>query len=70
MLQQYREKCEYLCKVIPEQFAKAHNLMLENESQLDDDDRAVSVNGGSVIFHQKTFAPSLFSVNLGIILIE
>ncbi|KAL3981612.1 Rab-GTPase-TBC domain family protein [Acanthocheilonema viteae] len=69
MLQQYREKCEHLCKITPEQFAIAHNLMLENDSQLDDDDDdndgAVSVNGRSVIFHQKTLSSSLFSVNLG-----
>ncbi|VDK88650.1 unnamed protein product [Litomosoides sigmodontis] len=44
MLQQYRERYEYLCKLTPEQFAKAHNLMFENEDD-DGDDRAVSVTG-------------------------
>uniref|UniRef100_A0A915PJB7 Rab-GAP TBC domain-containing protein n=1 Tax=Setaria digitata TaxID=48799 RepID=A0A915PJB7_9BILA len=64
ILQQYRDKCEHLCKITPEQFAITHNLMLENDSQFDDDG-AVSVNGKSVIFHQKTLGVSLFSVNLG-----
>ncbi|CAG9534135.1 unnamed protein product [Cercopithifilaria johnstoni] len=64
MLQQYRDKCEHLCKITPEQFAMAHNLLLENDSQFDDDG-TVLVSGRSVIFHQKTTCPSFFSVNLG-----
>ncbi|VIO86092.1 Uncharacterized protein BM_BM17900 [Brugia malayi] len=64
MLQQYRNKCEHLCKITPEQFAITHNLMLKNDSQFDDNG-TVSVNGRSVIFHQKTLSASLFSVNLG-----
>uniref|UniRef100_A0A1I8ERJ6 Rab-GAP TBC domain-containing protein n=1 Tax=Wuchereria bancrofti TaxID=6293 RepID=A0A1I8ERJ6_WUCBA len=64
MLQQYRNKCEHLCKITPEQFAMTHNLMLKNDSQFDDNG-TVSVNGRSVIFHQKTLSASLFSVNLG-----
>lgn len=47
----------------------AHNLMLENNSQVDDDG-AVSVSGRSVIFHQKKLSTSLFSVNLGMIIVE
>ncbi|EJW77274.1 hypothetical protein WUBG_11816, partial [Wuchereria bancrofti] len=61
---QYRNKCEHLCKITPEQFAMTHNLMLKNDSQFDDNG-TVSVNGRSVIFHQKTLSASLFSVNLG-----
>ncbi|MCP9266243.1 hypothetical protein DINM_021757 [Dirofilaria immitis] len=64
ILQQYRDKCEHLCKITPEQFAMTHNLMLDNDSQ-PDDDATVSVSGGSVIFHQKALSASLFSVNLG-----
>ncbi|VDN93050.1 unnamed protein product [Brugia pahangi] len=44
MLQQYRNKCEHLCKITPEQFAITHNLMLKNDSQFDDNG-TVSVNG-------------------------
>lgn len=64
MLKQYRDNCEKLYKVTPEQFARSHNLMLENDTQRDEC-AAVAVTTDCAMFYQKAPSASLFSVNLG-----
>lgn len=51
-------------KSSPEQFARTHNLMLDSDLQIDEN-TAVAITSDKVMFHQKTPAASLFSVNLG-----
>lgn len=64
ILEQYRENCATLYKATPEQFARAHNLMLEADTKTDGNS-TIAVASGRAMFHQKTNSPSLFSVNLG-----
>ncbi|VDM36468.1 unnamed protein product [Toxocara canis] len=64
ILEQYRANCATLYKATPEQFARAHNLMLEADSK-SDGTSTIAVASGRAMFHQKTQSPSLFSVNLG-----
>ncbi|MFH4981577.1 hypothetical protein AB6A40_008286 [Gnathostoma spinigerum] len=63
-LENYRKSCANLYKATPEQFARTHNLMWDND-KVTSDCSVVAVPGGKVIFHQKPPTTSLFSVNLG-----
>lgn len=73
-MEKYRKDCESLMHTFPEQFAKEHNMILENAITHDLDDTTNSLTmilNEKVVFQQKTsnntgfLNNSLFSVNLG-----